>query len=813
MHATAVDTRAGDDRPPGVTTRRAVARDLVRVALLWGALSFEAQPVRAECAPGCTVGQWERFEASVSNTAAYADPYADVTLRVVYTRPDGSTVPFIGFHDGSTVWRIRFMPDQLGPWHYDAVFSDGSPGIDGTFTCVPSVTPGPLVADPANPLWFAFAGGDRALLRSLHVGDRFFAANWSSAQRGAFLDWAQAQGYNMLSIASHYLNRDEVGRGRSWRTPELWPLDSAAYRALESMLDDLAERAIVVYPFAGFFGRASDFPVGVDDQRRFIAYTLARLGPYWNLILNVGGPEPNLDDYLSPADVARLGAEIRAADVFGHLLAVHSKRGDDPYRDSPWSSYGIIQGPKTTDRHELSAALLENHHPAKPLYAHETLWPGNENHPAYTDDDIRKNAFVINMSATVLNLGDMDGNSSSGFSGSLHLADRVQSRHDIAKRVWDFLAGVPFYRMRPCQDAVTAGFCLGEPGREYLVYLDEGGAVDVTLTEGTYRVEWINARDTSDVRMAGTTTTGQDLAAPDDEDWLLRLLNRLVLVSAVPDRSDAVPLDGAAVAGDIYVFVDPPTDVDHVRVELQDGTGAVVGTNAGSAGTGQGFDTTAWSDGTYVVQATVELQGGGTESVRASFTVANHPPLDRAFDQVHLAWVDDPATTLTVVWRTAATASPSLLEYREAGESAWQLQVGARRSSGTTGTLHQVDLTGLVPDTAYEYRVRGDDGAWSPAFTTRTAPRAGGTAFDAVYVADTGLTGRLDGLATARRIRALNSSAAQIPIIALTADAMLEDRETHIQAGMDDHVSKPVDAKALARAIARVLVLQRQAQV
>jgi signal transduction histidine kinase/CheY-like chemotaxis protein len=63
----------------------------------------------------------------------------------------------------------------------------------------------------------------------------------------------------------------------------------------------------------------------------------------------------------------------------------------------------------------------------------------------------------------------------------------------------------------------------------------------------------------------------------------------------------------------------------------------------------------------------------------------------------------------------------------------------------------------------------------------------------------------LDGMAATRRIRALSSGAARIPIIALTANAMLEDRGAYIESGMDDHVSKPVEPKQLARAIARAL--------
>ncbi len=68
----------------------------------------------------------------------------------------------------------------------------------------------------------------------------------------------------------------------------------------------------------------------------------------------------------------------------------------------------------------------------------------------------------------------------------------------------------------------------------------------------------------------------------------------------------------------------------------------------------------------------------------------------------------------------------------------------------------------------------------------------------------------LDGMSATRRIRALDSSACHVPIIAVTANAMVEDREAYVEAGMDGHVFKPVDAKDLERAIARVRSLQPQ---
>lgn len=489
------------------------------IAASGAALSFAAPQV----------GQWDRFELVVRNAKTYADPYRDVTLDVTFTRPDGGKAEFWGVYDGGATWRIRFMPDQRGTWRYTARFSDGAAGASGSFTCVASTLPGMIARDETNPLWFGFKGGKHLLVRSFHAGDRFFARNWPDAERKRFLDWAQQQGYNTLSIASHYLNRDAEGRGKGWETPALWPLNAAEYQRMERVLDDLARRRLIVFPFAGFLGRASNFPREPKEQELYLRYTMARLGAYWNLMFNVGGPEPELKNnaYMTRAEVNRAGALIRRLDVFGHLLTVHTPTGDNPFRDETWLDYVTLQGPKTFDQRELSVGLLRNH-ASKPLYAQETLWSNNYTVTRrygrdYTDDDIRKNAYTILMSAAALNFADNRGDSSTGFSGTLKLEDRHATRHDIVKKVWDFFETLPFYRLSPRQDLVTNGFCLAEEGREYLVYLPSGGPVNVKLKPGSYAVVWINARETKEKRDGGATTTGENLSAPDAGDWFLRL--------------------------------------------------------------------------------------------------------------------------------------------------------------------------------------------------------------------------------------------------------------------------------------------------
>lgn len=92
---------------------------------------------------------WGRFEAAVAGAREYVNPITDVELRAIFRRPDKSRVSFWGFYDGDgnggqtgNVWKLRFMPDQVGTWSYECSFSDD--------------TPGKLTADQVrNPVLFA----------------------------------------------------------------------------------------------------------------------------------------------------------------------------------------------------------------------------------------------------------------------------------------------------------------------------------------------------------------------------------------------------------------------------------------------------------------------------------------------------------------------------------------------------------------------------------------------------------------------------------------------------------------------------------
>ena len=64
----------------------------------------------------------------------------------------------------------------------------------------------------------------------------------------------------------------------------------------------------------------------------------------------------------------------------------------------------------------------------------------------------------------------------------------------------------------------------------------------------------------------------------------------------------------------------------------------------------------------------------------------------------------------------------------------------------------------------------------------------------------------MDGYEATRQIRKLeNPETANIPIVAITANAFEEDRQKALEAGMNEHVSKPIDLERLLEVVKKVL--------
>jgi hypothetical protein len=107
------------------------------------------------------VGLYDLWEIRLVNSRSYANPFdfTIIELQATFTAPSGRQVKFFGFYDGDghggqtgNVWKLRFMPDELGSWHYVYSWTDETAGGSGTFEVVDIGRPGPLQIAADNPL-------------------------------------------------------------------------------------------------------------------------------------------------------------------------------------------------------------------------------------------------------------------------------------------------------------------------------------------------------------------------------------------------------------------------------------------------------------------------------------------------------------------------------------------------------------------------------------------------------------------------------------------------------------------------------------
>ena len=76
--------------------------------------------------PTTTTSQHTRWEMTLTSTTTYANPFADVTVRVQYTKAGAPPLTGYGFWDGGSTFKVRQVFPEAGTWHYQTTATDAS---------------------------------------------------------------------------------------------------------------------------------------------------------------------------------------------------------------------------------------------------------------------------------------------------------------------------------------------------------------------------------------------------------------------------------------------------------------------------------------------------------------------------------------------------------------------------------------------------------------------------------------------------------------------------------------------------------------
>lgn len=475
---------------------------------------------------------WGRFETAVTNARSYANPFADVTLNTTFTRPDNSRVSFWGFHDGDGnggqtghVWKLRFMPDQVGTWSYECAFSDRMPGTSGKFQCVAEgARPGPLRVDPANRHYWIFADGTRFWARPFTAPELFVASN--EQHRQFWVDYFFCGKHRFNFCNANLLNFVPVGgelnwQGTPYKAPDpardggfvtirgngLFPFLYSGPRVrfdggsnvdwlrpsvrcwanVDKVLGELEARHAVWFNHWGMLGwdwsGNGRLLVPPAARQRVLRYWIAWLAPYWDITWNIAG---EWDELFKAAEFDDLGRFIKEADPWNHPLTSHAL---GTTVDLPWVDFRVQQFTAGTSSDALTNARRAVADFAnKPVFAFETSWeatPGK-----LTTNQVRTGAWGSLMGGAFYLYAEC-------FEPTLTWGDGRAFR-DV-EIMHDFFSGLLYWKLNPDNDLVNPGtLCLAEPGKEYVLYRQTGGTITLDLAnlrpESSFNVQWLDPR-------------------------------------------------------------------------------------------------------------------------------------------------------------------------------------------------------------------------------------------------------------------------------------------------------------------------------
>ena len=522
-----------------------------------------------------TVERWDTYERSLRAAKSYANPFQHVGVTVTFTHATGKTIRVEGFHDGGSLWKVRFMPTDLGKWTYATSSSDaGLNGKTGTLTCVAPAKPylhGPLRSQGHHVV---------------HVdgGPRFLVSTRLSCQFASPRAWQPLIAFLKANRINRVLfmmpgvdsQKSPVHNQRYLFAPgpDYMRYNVEAFRAIDAFIDTLRQADILASPYFYYDPRREVmWKMTPDQDRAYIRYAVARIGAFSNVMpvlaneveLKTTTYKDRAFDLKSHAWANEMGALLKSRAVFGQPVSVHNpvwqEFATDPSYFSllkdwpfvPWTDF-ILKQVQVGSIGTASAMTDSVPQPKVPTYSARAYARRNQllvelrrfskpvidEEPGYdmggtasawnsqTPETMRRTIWT----AAVAGAYTVWGSTATYETGDPLPKMRSSATPPYLRVLHDVMTALPYKEMEPMNEAVTRGdvvldgeawrtnYALGKPGEAYLVYSLRGGTGKITLAPGRYAASRVDPRDGTQAAM-GTVTGGTVGFSLPPQDWVL----------------------------------------------------------------------------------------------------------------------------------------------------------------------------------------------------------------------------------------------------------------------------------------------------
>lgn len=483
------------------THRRAV------LALLAGGTALSAVPPETRAA-STSVPRWQPHDFAFRSSATPDNPF-EVVFSAEVTGPDGRRMSVPGFYDGDGTWKLRVSANAIGAWSLRTRSDD--PALDGqtaVFTCAGNsngALHGALRVDRDHPSQFIFEDG-------AHYWPMGYECDWLWALDmgdpklpvvNAFLDKIAAYGFNFV-ILNAFAYDTKWRNGKTgpddFGPPPMFPWEGSNdapdhsrfnltyWRHYDRVMDALHRRGIVAHMLVRVYNKYVNWPEnGSPEDDLYYRWLIARYAAYPNLTWDLAKEAQYEKDVDYKLDRLKY---IRANDPYRRLLTVHDDR--EVYDRG---TYDTLVDYRSDQQHIDWRQVMLRHLGQRPWPVINTEF-GYECGPKGVDDktygkaqlpeEVGRRAWEVYMAG------------GSGCYYYTYTAWDVLRPADnppgyvYFRRLYDFFARTAYWRLKPVDDMASDGWCLAEPGREYVVFLNAAKRFTLKLdgVKKRLKAEW-----------------------------------------------------------------------------------------------------------------------------------------------------------------------------------------------------------------------------------------------------------------------------------------------------------------------------------
>jgi hypothetical protein len=488
-------------------TRRVLFPILVLAAFLaaTGCAAFrKAEPVQ--------LPQWEPRDFAFRGATPHANPFL-VAFSAVVRGPDGAEFKTPGFYDGDGTWKVRVSANKGGEWTLRTECED--PALDGrraSFTCVKNPHPnqhGGLRVDPRHPYHFVFEDGARYFamgyecdwLWALDLGPAGGDPNLPTLK--PFLDKLGAYGFNFI-ILNTYAHDTSWMPGKTgpddYGPPAMFAWEGANekpdherfnlefWRHYDRVIRAMHERNMQAHILVKVFNKMVKWPAwGSPQDLLYTRWIYARYSAFPNVIFDFSKEayyRKNERDY----KLEHLKF-MRSLDGYGRLLTVHDDK--EPYNSGAYDGLlSFVTDQQHSSYHDTVLKQRARH--AWPIVNAEFGYecgPGGVEDKTYGADLPEENylrAWEVCMAGGYI-----------AYYYTYTAWDVVRPLdtppgYAMHKHLRDFFEGTGYWRMKPADALVNEGYCLANPGKEYVAYQKAAKpfTLEVKGASGPLKVRW-----------------------------------------------------------------------------------------------------------------------------------------------------------------------------------------------------------------------------------------------------------------------------------------------------------------------------------